>query len=138
LLHRESGLRGVSGLSGDWRTLRASRDAQAAFALALFTHRLRRELGAQLALLGGLDLLAFTGGIGEHDALLREQAAPALACTGLRLDPQANAAAQGERVQPIHAEGSPVQAWVVPADEGRVAALAAWDWLRQGEDARHA
>jgi acetate kinase len=97
LLHRESGLRGVSGLSGDWRTLRASRDAQAAFALALFTHRLRRELGAQLALLGGLDLLAFTGGIGEHDALLREQAAQALACTGLRLDPHANAAAQGER-----------------------------------------
>ena len=138
LLHRESGLRGVSGLSGDWRTLRASRDAQAAFALALFTHRLRRELGAQLALLGGLDLLAFTGGIGEHDALLREQAAQALACTGLRLDPHANAAAQGERVQPIHAEGSPVQAWVVPADEGRVAALAAWGWLRQGEDARHA
>lgn len=129
LLHRECGLRGVSGLSGDWRTLRATRDPQAAFALALFTHRLRRELGAQLGLLGALDLVAFTGGIGEHDARLRSEAVQALACTGLRLDETANQAAQGEAVQGIHAADSPVQVWVVPADEGRVASHAAFSWL---------
>lgn len=131
LLHRESGLRGVSGLSGDWRTLRASRDPQAALAVGLFAHRLRRELGAQLGLLGDVDLLAFTGGIGEHDAGLREEAALALAGIGLRLDPAANQAATGESVQAIHAADSRVQAWVVPADEGSVAARLAWDWLRR-------
>jgi acetate kinase len=138
MLNRESGLRGVSGLSGDWRTLRASRDPEARLALDLFTHRLKRELGAQLALLEHLDLLAFTGGIGEHDADLRREAVKALACTGVALDDSANRAAQGQAVQAIHASHSPVQVWVVPADEGRIAALAAWEWLRNvGTDLTH-
>lgn len=126
LLYRDSGLKGVSGLSADMRTLRASSDPRARLAIDLYVHRARREAGALAALLGGLDLLAFTGGIGEHDAATRADIAAALAPLGLRLDAARNAAATGDAVAPIHADGSAVEAWVVPTDEGRVAAAAAF------------
>ncbi|HNG79546.1 MAG TPA: acetate/propionate family kinase [Burkholderiaceae bacterium] len=129
LLYKESGLLGVSGLSGDLRQLRAAaRDghAEAVEAIALFGHRLKRESGALVAALGGLDLLAFTGGIGEHDAAVRADLTEGLAYLGLRLDAEANQAADGSRSVPIHAPDSRVQIWVVPTDEGRVAAQAAW------------
>jgi len=133
LLYRESGLLGVSGLSADMRVLRASSDARAAEAIALFTHRVLREVGAMVALLGGVDLLAFSGGIGEHDALLRAELAAALRFAGVRLDVDANAAASieagGHRAAPLHAADSVVQLWVVPADEGAHAARAAFALL---------
>lgn len=129
LLYRESGLKGVSGLSADMRTLRASDDPAARLAIALFTHRVLREAGALVALLGGLDLIAFTGGIGEHDALLRGEIATRLAFLGVRLDAEANRAAGGDAVAPIHAADSAVEVWVVPTDEGRVAARAAFALL---------
>jgi acetate kinase len=129
LLYEESGLQGVSGLSADMRTLRASSHADAAEAIALYTHRVRREAGAMIALLGGLDLLAYTAGIGEHDAVLRAEVAQSLGFIGLRLDARANAEARGDAVQPIHAADSTVEVWVVPTDEGRVAAQAAFAWL---------
>ena len=122
LLYRESGLLGVSGLSADMRTLRASAAPAAHQAIALFEHRLRREAGALIACLGGLDLLAFTGGIGEHDAALRQAACRHLAYLGAALDPAANRDACGSRAMAIHAAGSAVEIWVVPTDEGRVAA----------------
>jgi acetate kinase len=122
MLYRESGLRGVSGLSADMRTLHASDDPAALLATDIFSHRLTRECGALSACLGGLDLLAFTGGIGEHDAALRLHACDALAYLGARIDPDANLAATGDAIRPIHAAGSPVEIWVVPTDEGRVAA----------------
>ncbi len=132
LLYKESGLLGVSGLSGDLRQLRtAARDghAEAVEAIALFGHRLKRESGALVATLGGLDLLAFTGGIGEHDAQVRADLAEGLAYLGVRLDAEANLAADGSRSLPIHAPDSRVQVWVVPTDEGRIAAQAAWRLL---------
>jgi acetate kinase len=129
LLYQQSGLKGVSGISADLRTLRASDRAQAGEAIALFTQRLKREVGAMLATLGGVDLIAFTGGIGEHDAILRAELAQALAFTGARLNVAANVAARGDSVMPIHAPGSAVEVWVVPTDEGRVAARAAFDLL---------
>jgi acetate kinase len=122
MLYRESGLRGVSGISADMRTLQASNDPNAKMAIDLFIHRLVRESGALTACLGGLDVLAFTGGIGEHDAVLRQRTCEALAFLGIRLDPAANQAAVGERILPIHAADSSVEVWVVPTDEGRVAA----------------
>ena len=82
------------------------------------------------ASLGGVDVLAFTGGIGEHDAALRADVASALAFLGVGLDTTANLAATGERVQAIHAADSAVELWVVPTDEGRVAAAAAWQIRR--------
>ncbi|BAL93734.1 acetate/propionate family kinase [Rubrivivax gelatinosus] len=129
LLYKQSGLLGVSGLSADMRTLRASAEPAAAEAIALFTHRLLREAGAIVAVLGGLELLAFTGGIGEHDAQLREDVAAGLGFTGLVLDPAANRAAPPDRPVPVHAAGSAVEVWVVPTDEGRVAADAAFRHL---------
>ena len=66
LLYKQSGLLGVSGESADMRTLRASGSEAARFATDLFAHRVVREIGALSACVGGLDVLAFTGGIGEH------------------------------------------------------------------------
>lgn len=121
-LYRESGLRGVSGFSADMRTLHASEDPHAVLAIDMFIHRLIRECGALTACLGGLDVLAFTGGIGEHDAALRQRTCEALAYLGVQIDPAANLGATGDAILPIHASGSPVEIWVIPTDEGRVAA----------------
>ncbi len=132
LLYRESGLRGVSGLSGDLRELRRAADdghVAAQTAIDVFDHRLRRESGALAAVLGGLDLIAFTGGIGEHDARTRADLIHALAHLDVQLDGAANDAARGDAVAAIHTPGSRVEVWVVPTDEGRVAADAAWTLL---------
>jgi len=136
LLYKESGLLGVSGLSADMRLLRSlaardtgAGDANAQRAIDLFVHRLRRESGALAAVLGGLDVLVCTGGIGEHDAATRAAMAEALHFLGVRLDAAANQAATGDAICPIHAADSAVEIWVVPTDEGRVAAQAAWSLL---------
>jgi acetate kinase len=122
LLYKQSGLLGVSGLSADMRTLRASTEPGAAQAIALFTYRLVRECGALAACLGGLDVLGFTGGIGEHDVALRADVCAALSFLGIQIDEAANRAADGSTVTAIHAPTSSVEVWVVPTDEGRVAA----------------
>ena len=94
LVERESGLLGVSGLSADVRTLLAAcdRDPDAALAIAMFCHRARREVGALAAVLGGMDSLVFTGGIGEHSAVIRRDICRGLEHLGVALDPQANEA----------------------------------------------
>ena len=122
LLYKESGLLGVSGLTADMRRLRDSDSAEARLAIDMFTYHVVRESGALTACLGGLDVLAFSGGIGEHDVRLRADVAARLAYLGVRLDAQANARATGSEPLPIHAADSSVQVWVVPTDEGRVAA----------------
>jgi acetate kinase len=122
LLYKQSGLLGVSGISADMRTLRASTDPAAALAIGLFTHRVVRECGALVACMGGLDVLAFTGGIGEHDTALRADVGAALAFLGVRVDAAANQAADGSAMVSIHASDSRVEVWVVPTDEGLIAA----------------
>jgi len=122
LLYKQSGLLGVSGLSADMRRLRASSEPGAARAIALFTHRVVRECGALAACMGGVDVIGFTGGIGEHDAVLRAEVCAALGFMGVRIDAAANSAADGNAVAAIHAADSSVELWVVPTDEGRVAA----------------
>jgi len=122
LLYKQSGLLGVSGESADMRTLRASGSPAAKLAIDLFTHRVVREVGALTACVGGLDVLAFTGGIGEHDRVLRQQVCEALGYLGVSVDAPRNLAASGDAVHAIHAEGSTVEVWVIPTDEGRVAA----------------
>ncbi|GAB2745322.1 acetate kinase [Melaminivora jejuensis] len=124
LLYKQSGLLGVSGISADMRRLRAEAaggSQDAARAIAQFTHRVVRETGALTACLQGMDLLAFSGGIGENDAQLREDVCQRLAWTGLRIDVQRNRAA-GQDACAIHAPDSRIEVWVVPTDEGRVAA----------------
>lgn len=91
LLYNESGLKGVSGISGDMRTLLASQDSNAREAVALFVFRLAREIGALTASLGGLDGLVFTAGIGEHAPEIRAMTVEKLSWLGARLDTAANA-----------------------------------------------
>ncbi len=122
LLYRQSGLLGVSGISADMRRLRADGSAAAQKAIAMFTHRVVRESGALTACMSGLDVLAFSGGIGEHDAALRQEVCTSLAYLGVEIDPARNLAAVGSDTLAVHAAGSAVEVWVVPTDEGRVAA----------------
>ena len=120
LLYKQSGLLGVSGISADMRRLRAeaSTHANAKLAVDMFTYRVVRESGAMLACMQGLDVLAFSGGIGEHDVTLRAEVGARLAWLGLVIDPALNASATGDKIQHIHAPTSAIEVWVVPTDEG--------------------
>ena len=122
LLYKQSGLLGVSGISADMRRLRADGSANANKAVAMFTHRVLREAGALTAGIGGLDVLAFSGGIGEHDAVLRADVCAGLSYLGVRMDGLLNAQAAGDKAMAIHATDSSVEVWVIPTDEGQVAA----------------
>ena len=118
LLYRKSGLLGVSGISSDMRTLRASTAPEAREAIDLFVYRIVREIGSLAAALGGVDGIVFTAGIGEHDPATRAEVAAGCGWLGLTLDPALNSGGQGR----ISAKGSPVSAWVVPTDEQRMIA----------------
>ncbi|NDC08404.1 MAG: acetate/propionate family kinase [Oxalobacteraceae bacterium] len=122
LLYSESGLLGVSGISADMRALRMDERVAAEHAIDLFTHRIVRESGAMITSMQGLDLIAFSGGIGEHDKVLRSEVGMALSWLGVQIDEKRNAMAIGDAILPIHAPESRVEVWVVPTDEGRVAA----------------
>lgn len=113
LLYRKSGLLGVSGLSSDMRTLRASAEPAAREAIDLFVYRIVREMGSLAAALGGIDGIVFTAGIGENDAATRAEILAGCRWLGAALDPGRNSA--GERQ--ISADGSAVSAWIVPTDE---------------------
>jgi acetate kinase len=130
LLYKQSGLLGVSGISADMRRLRADPSPSAKLAVDLFTYRVVRESGAMLACMQGLDVLAFSGGIGEHDVALRAEVGARLAWLGLVIDPALNAIAVGDKIQHIHAPTSAIEVWVVPTDEGVVAAREAAKLLR--------
>jgi acetate kinase len=98
VLEQGSGMRGLSGTSGDLRDILARRadDTDARLAYAVFVHRLRREIGAMAASAGGLDLLVVTGGIGEHSPDVRRDAVAGLAHLGLAIDDDVNARASGD------------------------------------------
>lgn len=128
LLYRESGLLGVSGISSDMRTLRASDDPRARQAVDLFVYRAGREIGSLAAALGGLDALVFTAGIGENDPATRAGICAMSGWLGVELDPAANRAG-GPR---ITTAGSRVSAWVVPTDEESMIAAHARDALTPG------
>ena len=119
LLYRRSGLLGVSGISSDMRTLRASADPHAREAIDLFVYRIVREIGSLTAALGGLDALVFTAGIGENDAETRREVTALCAWLGAGLDDARNAA--GEAM--ISPDGARVSVWCIPTDEERMIAL---------------
>jgi acetate kinase len=113
LLYHRSGLLGLSGISNDMRTLLASNAREAADTVDLFVYRITRELGSLAAALGGLDLLVFTAGIGEHAAPVRARVCDSAAWLGIRLDAAANLAGGPK----ISTADSPVSVWVVPTNE---------------------
>ena len=113
LLYKESGLLGLSGVSNDMRMLLESRDQRARLAVDYFVHYVAKEIGALAAVLGGLDGLVFTAGIGENSAEIRARIVNASTWIGITLDADAN-----RRGGPcISAAGSAVSAWVVPTNE---------------------
>ncbi len=124
LLYRESGLKGMSGISHDMRTLEASDDPRAAEAIDYFVFRIRRELGGMSAVLGGLDGLVFTGGIGENAALVRRKVCAGMEWLGIGIDAVANA----DSARDIGT--GKVRVMVIPTDEEVVLARAVADRLR--------
>jgi acetate kinase len=117
-LEKRSGLKGLSGTSGDLRDVLAGRadgDEDCALAFDVFVHRLCREIAAMTAAIGGLDVLVMTGGVGEHAPLVRGRVADRLAYLGIRLDPGRNESASGDA--DISAAGAGVRTVVVTARE---------------------
>lgn len=92
VLYRQSGLKGLSGMSNDMRALQASDDVHAKQAIDYFVFRIRRELGAMAAVLHGLDTLVFCGGIGENSAIIRERICDGFQWMDVILDDVANQA----------------------------------------------
>jgi len=124
VLNRRSGLLGVSGRSGDMRELLEAEqagDARAALAVDMYCYRVRKYVGSYLAALGGADAVVFGGGIGENAVAVRERVCAGMEWCGLELDARRNAAARGVEA-PIHAHGSPIEAYVIPVDEELVIA----------------
>lgn len=113
ILYNQCGLKGVSGLSADMRVLLGSDTAAAQAAVEQFCYTLVRQIGSQVAALQGLDMLVFTGGIGEHAAVIRQRVCAALTWLGIELDNAANKHHQ----HIISTAASPVSVRVIPTDE---------------------
>jgi len=122
LLNHESGLKGLSCRSSDVRDLEKAAgegDVRAGLALDIFAYHVRKYLGAYAAALGGLDAVAFTGGIGEHSSSIRTRICQGLKFLSLGLEDERNQAATGGHTARISADESHTQVWVIPTDEER-------------------
>jgi acetate kinase len=118
VLNEESGLKGISGLSGDMREIekeRAAGNARAALAFDIYEQSLACNVAALVPLLGGLDVIVFTGGVGEHSSLVRSKACDRLSFLGVAIDEDKNNGLEKER--DISAAGSWVKTLVIAAGE---------------------
>jgi acetate kinase len=113
MLNNEGGLLGLSGLSSDMRALSQAGTPEADFAIAHFSYWASRHAGSMIAAMGGLDAVAFTGGIGEHSAAIRGAFLCDLAWLGGEID----AAANDAHMTRLHGARSAIAAWIVPAQE---------------------
>lgn len=113
LLYKKSGLLGISGISNDMRALIDNQEPAARLAVDYFVHQAVKHVGALAAVVGGLDALVFTAGIGEHSAEIRRRICERLAWLGVTLDPDANTA-HGPRISTV---ASRVAVWVIPTNE---------------------
>lgn len=132
LLNRRSGLKGLSG-QNDFRKLLEQRAAggaegeAAGLAYDVYIHRLRKYVGAYLAVLGRVDVIAFTAGVGENVPDVREDALAGLDGLGITVDPERNRSGKGPRI--ISADGSRITVLVVPTNEELAIARAAWQFV---------
>jgi acetate kinase len=128
LVNHRSGLLGVSGLSSDMQDLLAkeSSDTGAAEAIALFCYQIKKHIGAYTAVLGGLDALVFTGGIGEKASMIRSRICTGLEYLGIETDQRANA--RNELL--ISAAGSRVRVYVIPTNEELMIARAVQNLIK--------
>ena len=137
LLASKSGLAGLSGTSGDIRDVAAAADAgskKARLAVDVYVSSIRHYLGAYLVELGGADVIAFAGGIGENRPQIRAAVCESLEELGIVIDPQRNESLRGEG--PIHADRSRVQIWVVPTNEELIVARQTEELLRKKKSNR--
>lgn len=128
LLNRKSGLSGISGVGKDMRDIQnraADGDDRCRLAIQVFAHRVRKYIGAYAAVMGGVDAIVFTGGIGEHSAMIRHRIAQRLEFLGALLDEDANRAARvspEDRVARISSSHSRCHLLVIETDESRAIA----------------
>jgi len=113
ILYKKSGLLGISGISNDMRDLLASDEPSARLAVDYFVYRAAREIGGLAAVLGGLDAIVFTAGIGEHSAEIRRRICEASAWLGVTVDQKANAA----HATRVSTPDSRVSVWRIPTNE---------------------
>ena len=123
---REAGLAGLSGVGSDFRDIESAAgegDARAKLAIEVFVESLRHYIGAYLAVLGGAEAIAFTGGIGQNAAAVRSAALKDMDYAGIAVDETANAAAVGNAGERrIDAAGSGTRVWVMPTNEELIVA----------------
>jgi acetate kinase len=127
LLNAKSGLLGISGISGDMRQVAEAMKAghsRAKLAFEIFVHRLQAGIGAMVAVLGGIDALVFTAGIGENSPDVRAATCANLSFLGLKLDAAKNA--QPSADQDISRPDSAVRVFVVRAQEDWAIARDCW------------
>jgi len=113
LLYKNSGLKGLSGVSNDMRDLERSDDPRAKQAIDYFVFRVRREIGGMAAVLEGLDVIVFCGGIGENSWTVRESVLEAMEWIGIELDPDRNRA----NAEMISSDRSAVRVFVLRTNE---------------------
>jgi acetate kinase len=113
ILYKKSGLLGISGISNDMRDLLTSTEPSARLAVDYFVYRAAREIGGLAAVLGGIDALVFTAGIGENSPEVRSRICRSSAWLGIEIDPAANAG-KGPQISRL---SSRVSAWVIPTNE---------------------
>ncbi len=133
ILNRKSGLLGISGKSGDVRDLEAASsqgDTRSELALQVFAYRAAKTIGAYAVVLDGVDAIAFSGGIGEHSNSMRERICRKLGVFGVMLDGERNRSSSQVGAIRISSDGSAIQVWVVPVDEGAQIAKEVVDYLR--------
>ena len=127
ILNRESGLKGLSGISSDFREVEEAANKgnpRAVLAVHTFCYRIRKYIGAYVAAIGGLDVLVFTGGIGEGSAWVRGLACQGLSYMGIEVDDILNktALADSGEVADITSADSQVTVLIIPTDEERMIA----------------
>jgi acetate kinase len=127
LFWRESGLRGMSGESGDMRHLLASGTSAARRAVAVYVTLVAQGVAAMAACVGGIDVLGFSGGIGQNAAPVRERICEQLGWMGIRMDPAANEANRMD----ASTDDAAVRTLILPIDEEREMAREAMQWMRQ-------
>ncbi len=125
VLYKKSGLLGISGISNDMRDLLGRSEPDARLAVDYFVYRVTKEIGALAAVLGGLDALVFTAGIGENSAEVRKRVSDASAWLGIELDEAAHTA----RNPRISKAASKVSVWVIPTNEELMIARHTWSLL---------
>lgn len=133
LLNKHSGVMGVSGVSSDMREINAAIDNgnnRAKLAMEMYTYRIKKYIGAYIAALGGVDILVFTGGVGENDFIVRSLVCKNMDVLGIEIDEEKNKKERGTQVD-LSAAESKVKVLVVPTDEEFMIASDTMDILKQ-------